>query len=134
LATHRIASASSMLPDRLMTIFAKTRRKLVGLADLFVSLLAVTARLALVFPGCLCLYDYFDGLRVCLNFTGVMNISDLALCPLGALVLSFRSVAGPYRDHNGEFLPHYLPIFLIALVIAVIWARVDHRRYGKGWG
>jgi hypothetical protein len=105
----------------------------IGLSGFLVPLLAVAARLVLVFPACLCLYDYFCVVRFCFGSINAMNASDFALCPLAALIFSFQSMVGPYRGDNGELLPHYLPILLIALAFAVAWAVVDHRRYGKGW-
>src|SRR5258708_39375716 len=68
-----------------------------GWSGFLVPLLAVAARLVLVFPACLCLYDYFCVVRFCFGSINAMNASDFALCPLAALIFSFQSMVGPYR-------------------------------------
>ena len=129
LATHHIAIASSMLPDRLMTIFAKTRRKLVGLADSYVSFLAVVARFAIAFPVCLFVYNAIKVLTPC--FVPLSRALDLFWCPLVVMVYADTEPAN--RDGSGQVPSHYFYVALLALAIVAMWTANDRRRrHGKG--
>lgn len=106
---------------------------LAGLPKFAVGFLGIVARFAVLFPVILCLYDYLAAAWMCVELFSFRDFRlDMLGCPVVMVLFSFVSIIEPHVDSEGVLLPHYLPLSLVALAIAIMWAIIDHRRYGKG--
>ena len=91
-------------------------------------LLAVSVRFAIVLPIVLFLNEYLMAMLLCI---GISDGYLLIECPLASLYLSGMSLVNLFGSE--EFWSHVVPLALIALATAAVWAERDRRRYGEGW-